>query len=77
MVVREGFQEVLAGLIAGVIGAYMLAHLMRSLVYGVPLRDPISLTIAVAVLAAGALVAYYLPARRTTAVDPAQVLRHE
>jgi ABC-type antimicrobial peptide transport system permease subunit len=40
-------------------------------------KDPVSLSIAAAILIAGALLAYYLPARKSTKVDPAQVLRQE
>jgi putative ABC transport system permease protein len=77
MIVRQGLGSVLAGLAAGVLGAWMAARFMASLIYGVPARDPISLSVAAAVLIAGVILAYYLPARRTTRIDPATVLRHE
>jgi len=51
--------------------------LMSGLVYGVPVKDPISLSIAGALLIAGALTAYYVPARRHAKIDPAAVLRQE
>lgn len=77
MVVQQGMMRALAGVTAGVIGAWMLARFMSGLVYGVPVRDPISLSIAGISLVAGALMAYYVPARRSTKIDPAQVLRFE
>lgn len=77
MVLRQGLRRALIGLIAGAIGAWMLARFMAGLVYGIPVRDPVSLAIAAGILLAGALVAYYMPARRSTKVDPATVLREE
>ena len=50
---------------------------MSGLVYGVAVRDPISLSIAGICLVAGALTAYYVPVRRSTKIDPARVLRLE
>jgi ABC-type antimicrobial peptide transport system permease subunit len=55
----------------------MAARFMAGMIYGVPARDPISLSVAAVVLITGAFLAYYLPARRTTRIDPATVLRHE
>lgn len=77
MLVRQGLMKALAGVTAGAIGAWALARFMSGLVYGIPVRDPISLTIAAASLVAGVLLAYYLPARRNTKIDPARVLRQE
>ncbi len=77
MLVRQGLTKALAGVSAGAIGAWALARFMSGLVYGIPVRDPISLTIAAAFLIVGVLLAYYLPARRSTKIDPARVLRQE
>lgn len=77
MIVRQGLRRALMGVVLGACGAWALAHLLSGLVYGIPVKDPISLSIAAAILIAGALLAYYLPARKGTKVDPAQVLRQE
>ena len=77
MIVRQGLGSVFVGLAAGIIAAWMAARLIAGLVYGIPARDPVSLSIALIVLTSGAFLAYYLPARRTTQIDPAAVLRHE
>jgi putative ABC transport system permease protein len=77
MIVRQGLGSVLAGLAAGIVGAWMAARFMAGMIYGVPARDPVSLSVAAVVLVTGAFLAYYLPARRTTGIDPATVLRHE
>jgi putative ABC transport system permease protein len=77
MILRQGLLRALVGVGAGAVGAWALARLMSGLVYGIPVRDPVSLGIAGSVLVAGALMAYYLPARRTTKIDPAVTLRQE
>ncbi len=77
MVLRQGAVRALIGVCIGILGALALAKLMSGLVYGIPARDPVSLGIAATVLVAGALLAYYLPAQRSTNIDPAAVLRQE
>jgi predicted permease len=77
MILMQGLLRALAGVGAGAIGAWALARFMSGMVYGIRVRDPISLGIAAAVVIAGALIAYYLPARRSTKVDPATILRQE
>jgi putative ABC transport system permease protein len=77
MILKQGLLRALLGVGAGTIGAWALARLMAGMVYGIPVRDPVSLGIAAAVVIAGALIAYYLPARRSTRIDPATVLRQE
>ncbi|MBV9223240.1 MAG: FtsX-like permease family protein, partial [Acidobacteriaceae bacterium] len=77
MLLQQGLMRALAGVSAGAAGAWTLARFMSGLVYGIPVRDPISLSIAGAPLVIGVLIAYYLPARRSTKIDPAKVLRSE
>ncbi len=77
MLLRQGLKRALLGVCAGAAGAWALARLMTGLVYGVPVRDPVSLAVAAMLLIAGALLAYYVPARRNTKIDPASVLRQE
>jgi len=48
---------------------------MSSLLFGVGARDPTTLAAVVAVLAAVAALASYIPARWATRVDPAVALR--
>jgi putative ABC transport system permease protein len=65
------------GVAAGLAGALGVARLLESLLYGVSPADPATLAAVPVLLAAVALVACWLPARRASAVDPMVTLRSE
>jgi predicted permease len=74
---RECLLLVVAGLVCGVAGAAALSRLMTSLLFEVsPLDSATYLTVS-AVLAAAALLASYVPARKATAIEPMEALRAE
>jgi predicted permease len=77
MLVREGMAPVAAGASAGAAASLLAARAIRSLLFGVTPLDPISLAGAPLLLAAVALLACYLPARRALDVDPIVALRDE
>jgi putative ABC transport system permease protein len=77
LVLRHGLLLTSIGLALGLAGAFALTRLMSTLLYDVSARDPATMTIVGAVLAAVALAACYLPARRATRVDPMVALRYE
>jgi ABC-type antimicrobial peptide transport system permease subunit len=80
-VYRIVFGEVGVPLLAGVaIGLPLslgLGRVIESQLYGVKPHDPILVAAAVAALAAVALAAAFVPARRAASIDPVRALRGE
>ncbi len=64
-----------AGVIAGTGIALWSAQFVGSLLFGLPSRDPATLTGSAAVLVGIGLLAGWIPARRASRIDPAEVLR--
>jgi putative ABC transport system permease protein len=77
MVVRQGAWLALTGTAAGLAASFFATRLVRSLLYGVGVNDPLTFIVVPLLLIAVALAAAYVPARRATLVDPAAVLRDE
>jgi putative ABC transport system permease protein len=77
LVLGEGMTLALGGLALGVPAALVLARTLKSFLFGVAPGDPRTLAAVSLLLAAAALVASYLPARRATRVDPMVALRAE
>ena len=76
-VLADGGRLVARGAMLGVLGALIGAKALEGLVHGVSLHDPVVLLGGVAVLAAVALLACWLPARRASKSDPMVALRAE
>jgi predicted permease len=66
---------VAAGVVAGTAASLWLSRFVAPLLYGLQPRDPVTLTAAVLTLAAVGGLAAWLPARRASRIDPADVLR--
>lgn len=77
LVLRHGMGLSVLGLLLGVGGAFALNHLLGSLLFGVGGRDPVTLLLVALLLAAIALLACLIPARRAAKVDPLVALRYE
>jgi predicted permease len=75
LVIRGGMTLTAIGLAIGLAIGIMLMQLMKGILYGLSPMDPLSYTSAIAALAAVALLAMYLPARRAAKVDPIVALR--
>ncbi len=76
-VISYGLRLTAVGLALGLAGALGGARVLSSFLYGIRPTDPITLAAASLILAAVALTASYLPARRATRVDPMVALRYE
>jgi putative ABC transport system permease protein len=77
LVVRQGMQLVIAGVLLGIAGALALTRLMASLLYQVSPTDPATFVVVSALLTLVSLIACYFPACRAMRVDPMVALRVE
>jgi len=77
LVLADGARLAGLGLGIGLIGSLALSQLIKTQLFGVGAVDPLTLIGVVALLAATAFVACWLPARRASRVDPIEALRHE
>jgi hypothetical protein len=77
LVMNRGALLIALGLALGLGGAATLTRVLRGVLYGVAATDPATFGTMAAVLAAVALAACLVPARRAALVDPAVALRRE
>ncbi len=77
LVISRALAPVTLGLFLGLTLSYVLAGLVRGLLFGVEPTDPSTLAAGAGVLILSALSAAYLPARRAATVDPAVSLHQE
>ena len=77
MALGEGMLLVAIGLGAGLIGATIVTRFLRSMLFSVTPTDPATFGAIAALLAAVALFACFIPARRATRVDPLVALRED
>jgi putative ABC transport system permease protein len=75
LVLREGAVLILLGLLVGVPGIYFAGRVLRGVLVGVSPFDAPTLAAVATGLAAVALAACYVPARRVAMIEPAQAFR--
>lgn len=77
LIIRQGMMLAAFGLALGLVASVGLTRLMSNLLYGVSATDAMTFLLVSALLAAVALLACWLPARRASGVDPMVALRTE
>ena len=77
LIMREVLILAVTGLAIGLAAAFGLTRLVEAQLFGVKATDVATMMLATFGIAAVAMLAGYLPARRATAVDPMQALRFE
>jgi ABC-type antimicrobial peptide transport system permease subunit len=77
LVLGEGLRLVGLGTGIGLLLAFGVTRFLRPFLFGVSPLDPLTLAGMTCALAAIALLASYIPARRAASADPASVLRLE
>jgi putative ABC transport system permease protein len=77
MILRQGLGLAIAGSVIGLCGAWAMTRMLRKLIIGVPMDDPLTFVLVTALLLGVALAASYLPARRAAGADPLAALRDD
>jgi putative ABC transport system permease protein len=77
LVMRQGARLTAVGIGLGLLGALAFTRVLASLLFGVSTRDPLTFSGVAALLAAVALLATWLPARRAARVEPIVAIRNE
>jgi ABC-type lipoprotein release transport system permease subunit len=76
-VVWQGVHHAAVGLLIGLPAALALSQVMRTVVFGVTPRDPLTFVLLPLLVVAAAALASYLPARRAARIDPVMTMRSE
>jgi putative ABC transport system permease protein len=77
MVLKQAMKLAVGGLVLGLLAAFLLTRVLSGLLFGVSATDPGTFIGVALLLAAVAIAASYIPARRATRVDPMIALREE
>jgi putative ABC transport system permease protein len=75
MTVAQGLKLVGAGMMIGLVAAFLVTRVLATLLFGITATDPITFAGISVVLLAVAILASYIPALRATRVDPITALR--
>jgi putative ABC transport system permease protein len=73
----EGGKLVLLGIAGGMVGSFMVMRVLNALLFEIKPTDPLTFILTAGLLAAIAMLASYLPARRASRIDPMTALHYE
>jgi putative ABC transport system permease protein len=76
-VFRNSLSMLIVGLAAGLVGAFALTRVLKSLLFSVSALDPVALSVACVLMTLIGMLAAWIPARRAAQVDPMTVLRDD
>jgi len=77
LILRQALTLTVIGTALGLVCTFYATQVLREMLFGVSLHDPLTFGAVIALMLAVALVASYVPARRATKVDPMVSLRYE
>jgi ABC-type antimicrobial peptide transport system permease subunit len=77
LVMTEGVKFAAAGIMLGLLGAFLTARLLATQLYGISPMDAITYVSVAVTVAVVTLAACYIPARRAMQVDPMIALRND
>jgi putative ABC transport system permease protein len=77
LIFGESMMLTLLGGLSGLVGAYVVTRVMKSLLFGVTSTDPLTFAGVTLLLCSVALLASYIPARRASRVDPLVAFKYE
>jgi predicted permease len=77
MVMAQGLRLIVPGIVAGVVAAVLAGLMVRTMLFGVTVADPLIFVTVTVLLGAVTLLASFIPARQATKVDPMVALRYE
>jgi ABC-type antimicrobial peptide transport system permease subunit len=77
MVLRQGMELAVAGIVLGLAGAFALTRVMAGLLFNVSTMDVATFSLVPVALTVTAAMAIVIPAMRATRVDPVVALREE
>jgi putative ABC transport system permease protein len=77
LVMKEGAKFAASGIALGIAGAFVVARLLSSQLYGISPMDAVTYITVSIVVAIVTLAACYIPARRAMAIDPIIALRYD
>jgi ABC-type antimicrobial peptide transport system permease subunit len=77
LIIKQGALQTAFAVLMGTGLSLLVGKILASALFGVSAADPLVLGTSISILAASALIACYLPARRATKVNPTEALRAE